>query len=383
MPIFPIPGNVTPGGQILASDLTELYNGINGGLDSANIVTGGLAGTAFAAGTISFTKLKQGNANTGIQQPVSKHSNGAYFPLPNGIAPGFGTLFFPGIATDNATGTKASWSSMVTPANDGSATNFDTGFLVSAGFFGPGYLAGPQTTPQFILWLAVFNQLSTGTNQAFLFNNYLQSSPPYDLGDGEIPLFAFILRDKSGNPVLTSLSQDPPWGAPYIRKPKMTTSLQEALDDPTKIDAYLNQLDIHVATKKGIAGMRARVEKGVDPSAKADLLKTIASMESLTYEPQPDTQEYKNSLMPTYPHPFVHNDIVNGWGLNEGPLTPVLLDPVDKNTERLALLHASGENVNALIHQGHISLGNTHLSNRKGPPGVMIVSHKFKNSGGR
>lgn len=40
---------------------------------------------------------------------------------------------------------------------------------------------------------------------------YVQASPPYDLGDGEIPLFVFVKLDADGKMSQLSASIDPPW----------------------------------------------------------------------------------------------------------------------------------------------------------------------------
>jgi hypothetical protein len=374
MTLITLPPNVTPGGQILDTDERTVYNVINGNLDSTNITPGSLAGTSVAASTISYTKLKSASGSVGVATDGTHHFNGANLPLPTGLAPGITTLFFPGISTDNATGTRVSIGGNV--LTDGAAE-----FNV-ANVLGAAYVL-QNTTPQFLVWLAVLNPASAAIHQGNATAYYLQASPPYDLGDGEIPLFVFALINPDGQPILTFVAPDPPWGSPYVLKPKMPSTLDEALSDPAKMQAYLAALDLHVANRKGLAKMKDRLLKEPDLAMRSEVSKSVASLSASIYEPAPDTQEYKNRLMPSVPHPFMHNDIVNGWGFNKGPLTPVMLDPMDPNTERLALLHESGENVNALIHSKQIVLGDTHLSKRKGPPGVKIVSHSFKNSGGR
>jgi hypothetical protein len=41
--------------------------------------------------------------------------------------------------------------------------------------------------------------------------NYIQASPPYNLGNGDIPLFVFILLDETGSILGSSVAADPPW----------------------------------------------------------------------------------------------------------------------------------------------------------------------------
>jgi hypothetical protein len=51
---------------------------------------------------------------------------------------------------------------------------------------------------------------SDGTT--YYYEYYVQSSPPYDLGDGEVPLFLFVEVDKQTGEVVSVVeSDDPPW----------------------------------------------------------------------------------------------------------------------------------------------------------------------------
>ena len=54
--------------------------------------------------------------------------------------------------------------------------------------------------------------LKTTTQTAYLREYYVQASPPYDLGDGYIPLFVFMLVEKgTGKVVAASLAPEAPW----------------------------------------------------------------------------------------------------------------------------------------------------------------------------
>jgi len=80
--------------------------------------------------------------------------------------------------------------------------------------------------------------------------------------------------------------------------------------------------------------------------------------------------------MAVIPHPWVANKDL------PADTTIVMLDPMAANTKRLIALHRVGENVPLLLHGGYVDIGNTHITGRKGPPGLMIVNHSLKNSKG-
>jgi hypothetical protein len=387
MPIFPLPANVVTGGTIQASDVANLYADINGGLDNQNIVAGGLLGSNLASNTVAIGQIKNANVQTGIQQLATKHSNGAYFNMPSGA---YG--FFPGLSTDSNVNTQGSLGGWRTADGD---TTFD---LAVAGNFGGLTNAGGlsfvigTTTVNAILWLAVLNTTTTGTSQAFFTGYYIQSSPPYDLGDGEIPLFIFALVDSDGYPRATVIAHDPPWSQPPVKRLNLPFSLQEALAEPdavvipatdtepakTKMDILMETLDGHRAHSRNLKDMVVKLATARDRVMNVEIRDQIRTIQALLFDTTPETQQFKNRHAASVPHPFLHNDLSDvGWMAGH---IPVMLDPMSKTTEMLQLLFMSGENVNGLIHDGHIQLGNTHLDKRAGPPGLTIVDHKFKNT---
>jgi hypothetical protein len=99
----------------------------------------------------------------------------------------------------------------------------------------------------------------------------------------------------------------------------------------------------------------------------------IAEIERNTFDQTPSTAAQKNEDMPKIPHPFIFNDLTDH--------TVVMLDPNSPESQSLMALHHSQENVPLLLHQGYVKIGNDAIK-RAGPPGVMVVSHKFKNTKG-
>ncbi len=169
-----------------------------------------------------------------------------------------------------------------------------------------------------------------GGNTCYAQQRYIDSSPPYNLGDGDVPLFVFVAVDGSGVVLSVYCASVPPW----------------AYNGPTKVTAdYISE-----SGKK--YKYRTRVidrESGL----------IVTDMVELTHE-------IKNSDMSIIPHPF------HGLSSNE---SVILLDPPD--AQILKNLRDAGESINELLHDGDIKINNTEL-NRKTPLGVAAHGWKWK-----
>jgi hypothetical protein len=159
---------------------------------------------------------------------------------------------------------------------------------------------------------------------------YVQASPPYNLGNGDVPLFAFVWVDALGNVKATYVANDPPW----------------AYNGPTDIraDYYRN----------GKAYQKARLTA----QQRVDLLdrgKRDAVLEQLANAADVEvTHAIKNADMPLIPHPFLQNDLAGS--------SIVLVDPVGAMAEQLAALHSAGESVGGLLHGKYLTIDNTPLA---------------------
>lgn len=154
---------------------------------------------------------------------------------------------------------------------------------------------------------------------------YVTSSPPYDLGDGEIPLFVFARLDAAGNVKSTWVAPDPPW----------------AYNGPTDIrPRYIDDT--------GRKFRRCMID------GRAELVEI--------------TQAVKNADMHLIPHPFVGADPLDRI---------VLLDPVGKITQDLCDLHDAGEHVAHLLVSGKIAISSDILTVRA-PHGVLPVRAHWK-----
>jgi hypothetical protein len=379
MPIIPVPGNIVTGGIIQAVDLTTLYAAVNGTLDFQNIATGGITGANLAANTVPIGKIKAAATSFGITQPGGLHFNGAYFVLPSGAY-----SFVPGLSTDADVATRGSIGGSVTA--DGVA-DFDV-----AKDKGISYVLS-NISPRAILWLAVLNPANTATNIAVLTANYIQTSPPYDLGDGPIPLFMFAAVDAGGVPRMAWVGHDPPWAKEFKPKVNLPYTLAEAAGDSVKMKAITDAVKGHLVTAGAISALSANRLIAKDAETAKSMDAQIATLASQVVDLTPETQAQKNEDMVLVPHPFIAND------LGAAGLTPVMLNPFNDTAKVLAFLHDAGENVSSLVLTGGLDLavtppgipgvgaplvmGKDNVRSvaslpLKGPPGVAIVEHGFK-----
>lgn len=178
---------------------------------------------------------------------------------------------------------------------------------------------------------------------------FVGASPPYNLGDGDIPLFIFAELEPSGKIISAYSATDAPWH----------------YNGPTNIaaDSYVN--GVPYQEKK-----QFMVEHGSLKKAIAKGIKIDKAIEDLAISPMVNveiTQSVKNADMGLIPHPFASKKPGN---------TVVLIDPVSSMCEKLAMLQKSGESVLELLHDGNLIIGNK--VNRSGPPGVDSFSIKWK-----
>lgn len=186
---------------------------------------------------------------------------------------------------------------------------------------------------------------ATGAADMQATQRYVTASPPYDLGDGAVPLFVFAVLDSLGRIAMTYIAEDPPW----------------AYNGPTDIRPDFIGAD----------GVAYQLRRAINRAALLDPALRDAELAKLDVAPEvvPVDQALKQADMPLIPHPFLLNDLVGK--------TVVLLDPVSPLVERLARLQHCGESVSALLHSDFLRLDNVPLA-RSAPPGVLAVSGSWK-----
>lgn len=181
-------------------------------------------------------------------------------------------------------------------------------------------------------------------------SRYIQASPPYDFGDGVVPLFVFVLIEKTTNKIIAvDIAADPPW----------------ANNGPTNIrpDFYKNGQPMQY--------IRPRVDI-LNKAARAQALKELEDHRRgvKRLPTRAITTAFKNSDMAVVPHPFIGT-------YDSAKHVIVMPDPVSNMMGHLSDLYDAGEDVSKIVADKNLVLGNTPLQ-RKMPPDVMPVSIRWK-----
>ena len=228
----------------------------------------------------------------------------------------------------------------------------------SHGFYAPTWNSAGYSVSATIASVLTVNSPVTNINLysnsvnsiAYARQYYVQASPPYDLGDGEIPLFVFAVMNPDGTIHSTYIAPEAPWHH----------------NGPTSI-----RPDVEIGGKKFQRRRAIIAEFGSIKAALLSGLTRAQVMDRMATDPMVDreiTQAVKQADMPLIPHPFLGNNLTGK--------TVVLLDPVSPLMARLLDLHDSGESVTEIVRDW-MGIGNTALV-RSGPPGVMIVNAALK-----
>lgn len=166
---------------------------------------------------------------------------------------------------------------------------------------------------------------------ATVYQRYINSSPPYNLGDGGVPLFVFVKIRADGKMGGIYVADVPPW----------------AYNGPTRV------------TTDRICKLSNRN------------MQTVRKFNRETGEIDVFEREVcdavKNTDMPLIPHPFI--------SMQPGERV-VLLEPCA--TEKLHEIHLAGESIAGLLFDDYLRLGNDLRC--ASSPGVTPVSFRFRNS---
>lgn len=189
---------------------------------------------------------------------------------------------------------------------------------------------------------------STGADSIVMDLHYFQGSPPYNMGNGDIPLFMFADIARGGKVQNLMITEDPPWasggptnihanvkrnGKGYRRQIKLPCTRREAWSNPALMEQYLD------------------------------------AMKRPTYEEYEITQEVKNRDASIIPHPFTQT-------------TPghrkVLIDPVSPLALQLLEIKKSGGSVADIFNAGFIDIkAEEILKGVNTPPGLMPVKARL------
>lgn len=190
--------------------------------------------------------------------------------------------------------------------------------------------------------------LSTSAGTVSADQTYIQASPPYDLGDGEIPAFVFAALDASGRAVHLWVAEDPPW----------------ANNGPTNCRADYYRAGIGYQRVRDLSAWSEKQIEDMPWQEYSELLREAPVIE------RPVTQALKQADMGVVPHPFP--------GLDPS-LRVVLIDPVSDICHELATLQRDRESIHDLFLGRDLLLDNEPLA-RAAPPGVLPIRARWKES---
>jgi hypothetical protein len=216
------------------------------------------------------------------------------------------------------------------------------------------FILAPRTTSGYLMGISFYNS-SAITRTYFFQVRYLNATAPYNLGDGDIPLFVYAEVKPDGTIVRVDVADAPPW---YYNGPNRY--------DPRKVIERNGKKYMRIRTLLAEHGSPREALK-----AKIPLSQVLNRLQTDAIEEVEITHAIKNRDMSLIPSPFVAKmDPAN---------TIVLLDPVSPLIEKLSMLHDSPDDltVTELLMGGDIVIGNTPLV-RNTPSGVITVSARLK-----
>lgn len=182
--------------------------------------------------------------------------------------------------------------------------------------------------------------MSVGVGTFYLQARYIQASPPYDLGHGEIPLFIFAVIDNTTHDVImVDVADDAPWhynGPTNIKADRYDREGRSYRDmKPIEYELLSRGTNIQSAMK---SNDRDRVmDRFINEEKKEYLI----------------TQSMKNADMPIIPHPFLDNDLHDK--------TVVAINPNCDCVHKLSELRKEGLLINDLIHEKYLVIDNEHI----------------------
>jgi len=279
--------------------------------------------TSVEASSLIGSIIEQGNIVDGAvgQGELKTTTNDISTTLTHAvIVPGGGEFgFWPGV---NQT-TPASRVLLLAPLYAHNANGVLTNTTLITGF-------------QFLITIGSDAAASVGARQRFV-----QASPPYDIGDGNVYSFIFASINKAGKIEMMYHAPDPPW----------------ANNGPTCIRPEY---------KKG--------KKYYRKTCQIDKTKSFEDPNRRKLIEQEITNDFKNSDMGLIPHPFLNNDLTDK--------SIILIDPNSEIVRIAEEMKESGEfAIDELFFNDYVRFGNEHLSGRSTPNNsIMVVKPTWKNS---
>lgn len=207
--------------------------------------------------------------------------------------------------------------------------------------------------------IGVYNSNSGSDRTVYLHSRYVQASPPYNYGAGDVPLFVLAMLDKTTRVVLaTYVAEDPPW----------------AYHGPHVLHPVIGKLQKYV----GIWGKDPRkVWAGQDVMTRAEYLaalrrlRTLSPGERTAALAQPFTMAEKMADMDLVPHLFSDFDPAKHVVVQIDPLTSLCEDL------HCLMMTPDAPSPSELLHDGSIKIG-SEIKGARIQRGVLLVNGKLK-----
>ena len=210
--------------------------------------------------------------------------------------------------------------------------------------------------------IGIHNSGIAGT--LYIDERYISASPPYNLGDGDVPLFIHLLIDSNSNIVGKNIAPDPTWA--YHGDHIIT---------PQRICKVTGK---QYRVERIIEGTGLTLRQAISQKSKA-YDDYIAGRKSLVTEEIEITCEYKNSDMEIHSNPWCQND-----ASFFADKTAVLVDPVGPMIEQLAEMsqELGPRHIMQLIEDDYLRVDSTEI-NRASPLELKVHQLKWRNSANR
>ena len=210
-----------------------------------------------------------------------------------------------------------------------------------------------------------------GTGAITARSRFVQASPPYDIGDGDVHSFIFAIVGSNGKVESMYHAPDPPWAnnGPTCIKPEYFRGEKYTVEERVK---YINKKG-----KEEFKLIQVEKERNIKPYRQVcviDRSKDFQDPARKSKYEQEITNDFKNSDMPLIPHPFQGNDM-NGKSI-------ILIDPCSDIVRIAEEMKEDGELASEeLFFKDYVRFGNEHLAGRATPhKDVMVVKPTWKNS---
>jgi hypothetical protein len=211
-----------------------------------------------------------------------------------------------------------------------------------------------------------FGNANQATRTCYLTSRYIQASPPYNLGDGDIPLFVYVLIDNTTLAVEgVSVATDPHWA--YNG---------DNLLVPDRIDPI---------TKIKYKNVPQFVAEGIDLAAELksnDSVRRNIAIDMMTNKIITEVEidhAYQNKNMNVAPHCWDENDLAGKTVALLDPSSEMMLELYEIHKQDGYVGHEEGSIVK-LIEDGYIVFDTTPLT-RTMPIGVVALSCRWSNTG--